>query len=97
MDKLVYLNSLFDIYEELLTDKQRMYFKDYYFDNLSYGEISSKYNVSRNAIFRQLKIIENKLYFYEEKLKIYKQKQEINDIIELIKDKDIKKRLKGML
>ena len=46
MDKLVYLNDLFDIYGDLLTEKQRMYFKDYYFDNLSFGEIASKYNIS---------------------------------------------------
>ena len=58
MDKLIYLNNLFDLYGDLLTDKQQMYFKDYYFNNLSYGEISEKYDVSRNAIFHQLKIIE---------------------------------------
>ena len=67
-----------------------MYFKDYYFNNLSYGEISDKYNISRNAIFRQLKIIENKLINYEEKLKLLEKKQKINDIIEIVKDKRIK-------
>ena len=55
MDEVVYLNDLFDIYGELLTEKQRDYFRDYYFDNLSYGEIALKYDVSRNAIFKQLK------------------------------------------
>ena len=45
MDDVVYLNDLFDIYGELLTDKQQLYFKDYYFDNLSYGEIAEKYNI----------------------------------------------------
>ena len=29
MDKLIYLNELFDMYQELLTEKQQMYFKDY--------------------------------------------------------------------
>ena len=33
MDEVVYLNDLFDIYGELLTDKQQDYFRDYYFDN----------------------------------------------------------------
>ncbi len=94
MDKLVYLNDLFDIYSDLLTEKQRMYFKDYYFDNLSFGEIASKYNISRNAIFKQLKIIEDKLTFYEEKLKILSKKNKINDIIELIDDERIKDMLK---
>ena len=61
MDRYFYLNELFDMYQDLLTDKQQMYFKDYYFDNLSYGEIGEKYNISRNAIFHQLKLIEEKL------------------------------------
>ena len=96
MDKLVYLNDLFDIYSDLLTEKQRMYFKDYYFDNLSFGEIASKYNISRNAIFKQLKIIEDKLTFYEEKLKILSKKNKINDIIELLDDERIKDMLKSV-
>ena len=58
MEKLIYLNELFDMYQDLLTEKQQMYFKDYYFDNLSYVEISEKYGISRNAIFHQLKLIE---------------------------------------
>ena len=71
MEKMLYLNDLFDIYKDLLTDKQQKYFMDYYFENLSFAEIADKYDVSRNAIFNQLKIIENKLYDYEKKLKIY--------------------------
>ena len=96
MDKLIYLNNLFDLYGNLLTDKQQMYFKDYYFNNLSYGEISEKYNVSRNAIFHQLKIIEDKLEFYEGKLNLYSKKNKINDIINLVDNKEIKKVLEDL-
>ena len=96
MEKFIYLNNLFDLYGELLTDKQQMYFKDYYFNNLSYGEISEKYNVSRNAIFHQLKLIEDKLSFYEEKLKLHDKKTKINDIIELIDNKDAKRILENL-
>lgn len=96
MDRLVYLNDLFDIYQELLTDKQQMYFKDYYFDNLSYGEIGEKYQISRNAIFKQLKNIEEKLEFYEEKLKILEKKRNIDDIINIVEDKRIKDTLRNL-
>jgi len=96
MEKLIYLNNLFDLYGQLLTNKQQLYFKEYYFNNLSYGEISEKYNISRNAIFRQLKIIEEKLEFYEEKLKLYNKKQKISDIIKLINNKNIRDDLENL-
>ena len=91
MEKFVYLSMLYDIYGELLTERQQMYFKDYYFNNLSYGEMGEKYDVSRNAIFHQMKLIEKKLEFYEEKLKIYSKKEQINDIIDLIDNSEAKR------
>lgn len=96
MDKLVYLNNLFDLYGELLTKKQQMYFMDYYFNNLSYGEIATIHNISRNAIFHQLKIIEEKLEFYEETLNLYSKKKKINDIIKVVDDEKIKKELSNL-
>ena len=91
MEKYVYLNELYDLYGELLTIKQQEYFKAYYFNNLSYSEISKEYNVSRNAIYHQLQLIEKKLLFFEEKLKLYSKKKKINDIIDLIDNKKAKR------
>ena len=96
MEKYVYLNELFDLYSELLTKKQQEYFKSYYFNNLSYGEISNEFGVSRNAIFHQLKLIEEKLLFFEEKLKLYSKKKKINDIIDLIDNKKAKRIMKEL-
>ncbi len=96
MEKFVYLNLLFDIYGDLLTIKQQNYFKDYYFHNLSYGEIALKYQVSRNAIFHQMQLIEKKLLFYEEKLKIYAKKEKINDIMNMIEDSRVKEELEKL-
>ena len=92
MEKFVYLNELYDLYGDLLTEKQKKYFEDYYFNNLSYGEVSIKYSISRNAIYHQLKIIEEKLYFFEEKLNLYGKKEKIDDIIKMI-DNDKAKRI----
>ena len=96
MEKLIYLNNLYDIYGILLTKKQQTYFEEYYFNNLSYGEISEKYNISRNASFRQLKIIEEKLLEYEEKLKIFYKKEKINAIISNIDDSTLKSELENL-
>ena len=82
MDKLIYLNNLYDYYQSLLTEKQRIYFEEYYFNNLSLGEIAENYNVSRNAVFNQLKIIEKKLEEYERDLQLYQKKNKIMSIVE---------------
>lgn len=86
MDDIVYYNALFDYYGELLTITQINYFKAYYYDNLSLSEISSEYNVSRNAISKTLKDVKEKLDYYENKLNLYKNKQAI---INLLPEKDI--------
>ena len=65
MDELVYYNDLYDLYKNLLTDKQREYFEDYYFNNLSLSEISENYDISRNAVSKQLSVIRDKLDEYE--------------------------------
>lgn len=89
MNDVFYLNDLFDIYGELLTDKQKDYFKDYYFNNMSYGEIADKYNISRNAIYKQLSSATDKLKELEDILKIYKNNKKIREIINNCSDKKI--------
>lgn len=81
MEEQLYLTNLYDYYKELLTEKQRDYFEEYYFNNLSLSEISENCGVSRNAVHKQLKEIENKLIEYEEKLKLYSKSIEIKRIL----------------
>ena len=61
MEEIIYYSALFDYYQNLLTDVQRKYFEDYYFNNLSLQEIADSYDVSRNAISKTLKEIKEKL------------------------------------
>ena len=65
METRDYLIILYDYYSELLNDDNKKYFEDYYFDNLSLGEIAENNNISRNAIHKHIKSTENKLLFYE--------------------------------
>ena len=97
MDEIIYLNELFDLYGDLLSDTQKKYFKDYYFDNLSYGEIADKYNVSRNAIFKQLKIGVDKLNKYEKTIGLYEKNKKLVEIIKKIDDIEIKEKLNDLL
>lgn len=96
MDKRLYLINLYDYYSVLLTEKQCNYFEDYYFNNLSLKEISDNEQISRNAVFKQLKNIENKLTNYEEKLNLYCRDQKLRKIIEKITDQQIKKELEEL-
>lgn len=91
-----YLIMLYDFYEELFNDRQREYFEEYYFNNLSLSEIGEKLNVSRNAIHKVIQGIEEKLNFYEEKLGLYQKNKLINDIIEKVNDKEIKQMLEKL-
>lgn len=90
MDDMFYYNELYDIYANLLTDKQRTYYEDYYFNNLSLGEMAINYNVSRNAIFKQLKITVSKLLEFEEKLGFWEKIKKFDEIVSKSSDKDIK-------
>lgn len=97
MDDVIYYNELYDLYGKLLTDKQREYFEDYYFNNLSFSELAENYNVSRNAVFKQLKITKEKLLEFDNALKLYEKKKKIIDIIDCIQDKDIKENLEDLI
>lgn len=80
MEDLVYYNNLYDLYKNLLTNKQQVYFEDYYFNNYSLSEIAGNYNISRNAISKQLSVIKEKLDDYEEKLGLYNKNKKINEL-----------------
>lgn len=82
MEKEIYLTNLYDYYKELLTDKQREYFEDYYFDNLTINEIAENNGVSKAVISKTLIEVKEKLDDYELKLHLYKNYQSIVSILD---------------
>lgn len=96
MEEVNYLVILYDFYSELLNDKQREYFEDYYFNNLSLGEISENVGLSRNAIHKSIKMVEDKLYFYEEKLGLYRKSKKLEDILKDLDDDNIKSKINDL-
>ncbi len=89
----VNLLEIFDIYSSLLTNKEQEIFKLYYEEDLSLSEISENLSITRSAVSKTLKTVENKLLTFEEKF----QKQEIKKELETILKEDnlenIKKRI----
>ena len=86
-DKLI---LLFDYYGDLLSDSQKNYFESYYFDNLSLSEIGENYNVSRNAVSKDLKLA-------SEKLKIISRDDKLRKLASKIEDNDLKEKIMNIL
>lgn len=95
LEKTLRLNYLYDFYQSLLTERQREYMKMYYFDDFSLVEIAEVANVSRQAVYDNLKRTENTLESYEEKLSLYKKFKQRMDLIsqleQLNNDTDVKR------
>ncbi len=82
MDEQIYLSNLYDYYKDLLTDLQKRYFEDYYFDNLTMEEIANNFSVTKNAISKALKEVKEKLEYYESKLKLYHNRLMIEKLLD---------------
>lgn len=94
MDDKFRLVELFLIYEDLLTDKQKLYFRSYALDDLSLQEVADNYKVSRNAVHNMVKGVEKALNKYEDTLKIYEKK---NKIIKLLENSNLKEEIMNIL
>jgi len=97
MEDREYLIILYDYYGELLSDIQREYFEEYYFDNLSLSEISENDGKSRNAIHKCIKSCCNKLYEFEDKLKLYEKRMKLENIVDKIEDKELREILEELI
>ena len=97
MNNIDRLIILFDYYEELLTEGQKNYFIDYYFNNLSLAEIAENFGVSRNAVSKDLKLTVDKLNNYEEKLKLYQKDKKIRRVLDEVDNQEIKDKIEKIL
>lgn len=101
MEKNIHISMLLEIYGKLLTEKQYDVVDLYYNQNLSLSEIAEGENITRQGVRKNLVDAENKLFDYEEKLQILKQKLEKNEIVEELiretEDVSFKEKLQKLL
>ena len=71
IEKTNRMNALFEFYSTLLTEKQMNYMELYYADDFSLGEIAEEYQVSRQAVYDNIKRTERILEDYEKKLHMF--------------------------
>ena len=96
-EKYIYYNNLFDIYSELLTDKEKETFSLYYQEDLSLSEIADNNNISKSAVGKMVKTILEKLDNYEKILKIYNTKKQLLILLQEEKIEKLKNKLKKIL
>jgi len=82
IQKTLEINTLFDFYGPLLTKKQQEYMQLYYRDDFSLGEIAEEFNVSRQAVYDNVKRSETALNDYEEILHLAYDFKKREDAIE---------------
>ncbi|OPX83911.1 MAG: putative DNA-binding protein [Pelotomaculum sp. PtaB.Bin117] len=68
LEKVAWMNLLYDFYGQLLTDRQKNFIELYYSQNLSLGEIAGEFEVTRQAVHDTLKRAGQLLEEYEVKL-----------------------------
>ena len=96
MDR-VKLTNLFDIYESLLTDREKEIFKYYYYEDLSLSEIGENLNITRTGVFNTLKKVEEKLTQFEASLKLMNIKNTLKGLLDEADIGVIKNKLKKII
>lgn len=81
LEKNEKLGDLYAYYGPLLTTGQQSYFEDYYYNDLSLGEIADNHHVSRQAVYDNLKRSSKALENYEQKLHMRHDYQNLADKI----------------
>ena len=80
-EKIIYYGTLLELYGELLTDKQYSAIDTYYNMDLSLSEIAQEDKITRQAVRDNIKKAEEKLEFFESKLKLYKNFKKEDNIV----------------
>lgn len=88
------LIELFELYKELLTDRQRELFSSHYLYDLSLSEIADPENLSRQSVYDAIKKVKLKLYEYEKALGLHRK---FNSLVDVAKNSNDEKTARSIL
>ncbi len=97
MEKDIYYADLFEIYKDLLTEKQREIFVSHNLLDLSYAEIAEMEGTSRQSIYDVIKIVKEKLNDFEGALKVKEKNDQILSLVEKEGSCDLKNQVKEII
>ena len=72
--------ELFELYQGLLTDRQRQIFSSHYCYDLSLSEIAEPDGNTRQSVYAVVKNVKAKLDEYEKELGLYKKNQKLVEL-----------------
>lgn len=79
MENTVQTAFLYSIYGDFITEKQQQIIEMYHFEDFSLSEIAENLKISKQAVSEQLNRATAKLFEFEEKLHILKNRQELEE------------------
>ncbi|MBQ9734262.1 MAG: DNA-binding protein [Clostridia bacterium] len=88
MEKDLRYIELFELYQGLLTDRQRELFSSHYYFDLSLAEIAEPDGNTRQNVYAAVKKVKAKLDEYESILHLNEKNQKLTDLAALLNEKD---------
>ena len=82
MEKDFKLIELFELYQGLLTARQREIFSSYYLYDLSLSEIAEPEGKTRQNVYEQVKAVKSKLYEYEKTLRLKEKADGVKGVLD---------------
>ncbi|HMA68343.1 MAG TPA: sigma factor-like helix-turn-helix DNA-binding protein [Candidatus Mcinerneyibacterium sp.] len=93
--------ELYEIYCSLLADKQKEYFKLYYLEDWSLGEIAEQFDISRQAVLSAIETAISNLISFEKKINLLRKRKQqlsiLDQINNLKEDNNYRKNVKKLI
>lgn len=96
-EEYIHYNKLFDIYGNLLNEREKEIFALFYEEDLSLQEIADVRSVSKSAIGNTITTINHKLDTYEEKLGFLNKINVLETFVEKIEDKELQENIRKVM
>jgi predicted DNA-binding protein YlxM (UPF0122 family) len=94
MEKEFYYVELFEIYKDLLTDRQKEAFSSHYLYDLSLSEVAEPENKSRQSVYDTVKKVKAKLQAYEDALGLRSKFAEIEQVVAKSKNQQLLEKIR---
>ncbi len=92
-EEFIYYNNLYDIYGNMLNEREKAIFHLFYEEDLSLQEIADVRHISKSAVGKTIQIIDEKLENYENKLQFMAKIDNMCTAINKIEDQDLREKL----